>query len=221
MMSTNRSGDCCSHTLVNAICTNIKSLALSEHDTLLDLIQKILTEMLHKSVNIHLIIQDNRHFPQLFIEEDSMLCIRCFCDRTFDRNNISQQPVFTAYRKWTDRILTEIIRKTASAIFQIGHKIGAAVLDIGDCPVHTESPGRFLHVKPRQKALNDRHFFFKACFFERIEGCTFYFDRFFQTEETVDIQDTLYSRLAVIQVFPFRDCIHQVPAYMCLIQVLE
>ena len=90
MMSTNRSGDCCSHTLVNAICTNIKSLALSEHDTLLDLIQKIFTEMLHKSVNIHLIIQDNRHFPQLFIEEDSMLCIRCFCDRTFDRNNISQ-----------------------------------------------------------------------------------------------------------------------------------
>ena len=90
MMSTNRSWDCCSHTLVNAICTNIKSLALSEHDTLLDLIQKILTEMLHKSVNIHLIIQDNRHFPQLFIEEDSMLCIRCFCDRTFDRNNISQ-----------------------------------------------------------------------------------------------------------------------------------
>ena len=135
--------------------------------------------------------------------------------------SITEQPVFTAYRKWTDRILTEIIRKTASAIFQIGHKIGAAVWDIGDCPVHTESPGRFLHVKPRQKALNDRHFFFKACFFERIEGCTFYFDRFFQTEETVDIQDTLYSRLAVIQVFPFRDCIHQVPAYMCLIQVLE
>lgn len=100
-------------------------------------------------------------------------------------------------------------------IFQIGHKIGAAVLDIGDCLIHPGSPGRFLHVKPRQKALNDRHFFFKACFFERIEGCTFCLDRFFQTEETVDIQDTLHSRLAVIQVFPFRDCIHQVPAYMC------
>ena len=110
--------------------------------------------------------------------------------------SITEQPVFTAYREWADRILAEIIRKAASAIFQIGHKIGPAVLDIGDCLIHPGSPDRFLQVKPRQKALNDRHFFFKACFFERIEGCAFGFNRFFQTEETVYIQDTLHSRLA-------------------------
>ena len=70
--------------------------------------------------------------------------------------SITEQPVFTAYREWADRILAEIIRKAASAIFQIGHKIGPAVLDIGDCLIHPGSPDRFLQVKPRQKALNDR-----------------------------------------------------------------
>ena len=44
----------------------------------------------------------------------------------------SAHSIITAYREWADRILAEIIRKAASAIFQIGHKIGPAVLDIGD-----------------------------------------------------------------------------------------
>ena len=56
---------------------------------------------------------------------------------------------------------------------------------------------------------------FKACFFGESKGCTFCLDHFFQTEETVDIQDTLHSRLAKNPGFPFSDCIHQVPAYMC------
>ena len=59
---------------------------------------------------------------------------------------IAEQPVFTADCKWADRIFTEIIRKTAAAVFQIGGQIGAAILNVGDSFI----PFRNLHSYSRK-----------------------------------------------------------------------
>ena len=67
--------------------------------------------------------------------------------------SITDQPVLSPDSTRTDRIFTKIIRKTASPIFQIGSKIGTAVLDVSDCLIHTASADRSLLVKPRQKAF--------------------------------------------------------------------
>ena len=74
------------------------------------------------------------------------------------------------YCKWADRIFTEIIRKTAAAVFQIGGQIGAAILNIGDSFIHSASTDRALLIKPRQKAFYYRLFFFKTSLFDSIEG---------------------------------------------------
>ena len=83
---------------------------------------------------------------------------------------IAEQPVFAAYCKRADRIFAEIIRKTAAAIFQIGGKIGSAVLNVGDSFIHPAPTGRVLLIKPRQKAFYYRLFFFKTRLFDSIEG---------------------------------------------------
>ena len=83
---------------------------------------------------------------------------------------IAEQPVFTAYCKRADRIFTEIIRKTAAAVFQIGGQIGAAILNVGDSFIHSASTDRALLIKPRQKAFYYRLFFFKTSLFDRTLG---------------------------------------------------
>lgn len=61
---------------------------------------------------------------------------------------IAEQLVLPAYCKWADRILAEIIGKTALSIFQIGLCCTAPVENIVDCFVHPGIQDRLLLIDP-------------------------------------------------------------------------
>ena len=128
---------------------------------------------------------------------------------------VAEQPVFPPYSKWANSVFTKVIGKAASAIFKVSCKIGAAVFDIGNCFIHSGSAYRVLFIKPRQKAFYYRLFFFKTSLLDSIEGSLFRFDHFFHMKKLIDIHDSLYRRLGVIQFFPFGNGVCQIPADMC------
>ena len=100
-------------------------------------------------------------------------------------------------------------------IFQIGHKIGSAILNIGNCLIHPWSTDWILFIKPRQKAFYYRLFFLKTSFLDSIEGWVLRFNDIFQMEKLVDIHHALNRWLCIIQLLSFRNRICQISADVC------
>ena len=111
-------------------------------------------------------------------------------------NRITEQPVLPANCKWANRILTEIIRKAAAPIFQIGLRCIPAVKDIIHCLIHTGISGWFLLIQPQPESLQNRFFLLETQllpFF--IITRIFFVDRILYGEQPVTVLDSLNSWL--------------------------
>ena len=91
----------------------------------------------------------------------------CFCHlnhcvdyRTGIRSlyGIAEQPVLPAYCEWTDRILTEIVSKAASSVFQIGLCCITPVENVIHRFLHPGIPDWLLLIEPRPESLQNRFF---------------------------------------------------------------
>lgn len=133
---------------------------------------------------------------------------------TFHR--VTEQPVLAAQRKRPDGILAEVIGEAAASVLQISHGRLPAVLHIGQRFVQTGVSGGMLAVNPRPKGLENRLFLLETHLFpffmirSALTG-----NGAFQSCQAVTVVDTLYCWLVVIQLFPFRNGIHEVSADMC------
>ena len=133
---------------------------------------------------------------------------------TFHR--VTEQPVLAAQRKRPDGILAEVIGEAAASVLQISHGRLPAVLHIGQRFVQTGVSGGMLAVNPRPKGLENRLFLLETHLFAFfIIRPAFAGNGAFQSCQTVAVVDTLYCWLVVIQLFPFRNGIHEVSADMC------
>ena len=133
---------------------------------------------------------------------------------TFHR--VTEQPVLAADRKRPDGIFAEVIGEAAASVFQISHGCFPAVLHIGQRLIQTGVTGGMLAVDPRPKGLENRLFLLKthlpSVFMIRP---TLTGNGVFQSCQAVTVVDTLYCRLIIIQLFPFRNGIHEVSADVC------
>lgn len=74
----------------------------------------------------------------------------------------TEQPVLPADREWSDRIFTEIIRKAAMSVFQVGHQGVFPVLGIVHRFRQTAPFARALLIQPVPECIQYRLFFFKT-----------------------------------------------------------
>ena len=71
------------------------------------------------------------------------ICFFHFYHRVYDSTClrsiwcVAEQSVFPPYSKWANSVFTKVIRKASFAIFKVSCKIGAAVLNIGNCFIHS------------------------------------------------------------------------------------
>ena len=131
-------------------------------------------------------------------------------------DRITEQPVLPADCKWTDRILTEIVREAAAAILQISLRCFPPVKDIIHRFIHAGIPDWLLLLKPRPKSLQNRFFLLETQLLPLfiITGI-FFINGILYGKQAVTVLDSLYCRLAVIIRFPFGNGVDKVPADVC------
>ena len=129
---------------------------------------------------------------------------------------ITEQPVFVANCKRTDRVLAEIVCETAAAILQIGLCCFPPVKDIIHRFIHAGIPDWLLLLKPRPESLQNRFFLLETQLLTLfiITGI-FFVNGILYGKQAVTVLDSLYCRQAVIILFPIGNGVGKVPADVC------
>lgn len=129
---------------------------------------------------------------------------------------ITEQPVFAANCKRTDRVLAEIVCETTVTILQIGLRCFPPVKDIIHRFIHAGISDWLLLLKPRPESLQNRFFLLETQLltFFIITGI-FFVNGIFYGKQAVTVLDSLYCWLAVIILFPFGNGVDKVPADVC------